>query len=84
VLGISRLYYTFNEKERTSKIGAGEYALKMVSYKGHVMIQESMRARTGNRKSYYKSPFQKRKDGLHYMDYILEKSHRLFEQGKRK
>lgn len=30
VLGVSRLYYTFNEKNITSKVGAGEYALKTV------------------------------------------------------
>ncbi|MDZ4907347.1 aminoglycoside adenylyltransferase domain-containing protein, partial [Clostridium perfringens] len=42
VLGISRLYYTFKERDITSKIGAGEYALQNVPERWHKIINESM------------------------------------------
>ena len=82
VLGVSRLYYTFKEHDMTSKIGAGEYALKTVPKKWHKIINESMRLRKNNKTSYYKSIFQRRKDTLDYIDFIIQASNDLFDDKK--
>jgi hypothetical protein len=78
VLGVSRLYYTFKEREMTSKVGAGEYALKTVPEEWHKIINESMRLRQNNKKSYYKSVFERRKDTLGYIKFIIQESNSLF------
>lgn len=71
VLGVSRLYYNFREKDLTSKLGAGEYALQVFPEKWHRIIRESMRLRTGNKQSYYKWPFLKRRnDVINYVNYV--------------
>jgi hypothetical protein len=72
VLGVSRLYFTSQEKDITSKAGAGEYALKVVPQRWHKIIHESMRLRNFNKKSHYKSVFQRRKDALDYIEYIIQ------------
>ncbi|MDZ5016954.1 DUF4111 domain-containing protein, partial [Clostridium perfringens] len=59
VLGVSRLYYTFKERDITSKIGAGEYALQNLPERWHKIINESMRLRKGNKKSFYNSIFER-------------------------
>lgn len=82
VLGVSRLYYTFKEKDITSKIGAGEYVLRKVPEKWHKIIKESMRLRKGSKKSYYNSIFERRKDALAYIDYIIQESNRVFDEKK--
>ncbi|HYE12446.1 MAG TPA: aminoglycoside adenylyltransferase domain-containing protein [Patescibacteria group bacterium] len=78
VLGVTRLYYTFKERDITSKVGAGEYALKMVPQRWHKIIHESMRLRKGNKISYYKSIFERRKDALDYIEFIIAESNHLF------
>jgi hypothetical protein len=80
VLGVSRLYYTFKEKGITSKVGAGEYALQTVPQKWHKIINEAMRLRKDAKKSYYNSIFERRKDALGYIDYIIQESNGLFEK----
>jgi Nucleotidyltransferase domain. len=82
VLGISRLYYTFNEKDITSKVGAGEYALSKVPSKWHNIIKESMKLRNDSKDSYYNSISKRRNDALEYMDYIIKESNRLFLEKK--
>lgn len=82
VLGVSRLYYTFKEKSVTSKVGAGEYALQTVPQKWHKIINESMRLRKDKKKSYYNSIFERRKDALGYIDYIIQESNGLFDKKK--
>jgi hypothetical protein len=71
VLGVSRQYYTFMEKQITSKVGAGEYALRFVPERWHKIINESMRLRKGITKSYYTSIFNRRNDSLAYINYII-------------
>lgn len=78
VLGVSRLYYSFKEKDITSKIGAGEYTLNDVPHKWHKIIHESMRLRNGNKKSLYKSVFKRRQDALDYMEFMIQKCNNLF------
>jgi hypothetical protein len=78
VLGVTRLYYTFKERDITSKLGAGEYALRMVPQRWHKIIHESMRLRKGNKISYYKSIIKRRKDALDYIEFIIAESNHLF------
>ena len=82
VLGVSRLYYTFKEKGITSKVGAGEYALQTVPQMWHKIINEAMRLRKDIKKSYYNSIFERRKDALGYIDYIIQESNGLFDKKK--
>lgn len=79
VLGVSRQYYTFKERDMTSKVGSGEYALQTVPQRWHKIINESMRLRKGNTKSYYKSIFERRRDALRYIEYIIEESNNLYK-----
>ncbi|QED49272.1 aminoglycoside adenylyltransferase domain-containing protein [Cytobacillus dafuensis] len=78
VLGVSRPYYTFLEKDITSKVEAGEYALRTVPPRWHKIINESMRLRKGITQSYYTSRNERRNDALLYMDFILQESNKLF------
>jgi len=80
VLGVSRLYYTFNEKDITSKLEAGEYALRTVPQRWHKIIKEAMRLRKNNKKSFYNSIFKRRIDALSYIDYIIQESNELFNK----
>ena len=81
VLGVSRLYYTFKEGDMISKVGAGEYALRNVPKRWHKIINEAMRLRKCNKRSYYKSIFERRKDALNYIKYIIQQSNNLFNDG---
>jgi hypothetical protein len=78
-LGVSRLYYTFRERDIISKVGAGEYALKTADEKWHKIIKESMRLRKGVKRSYYNSVFKRRNDAVEYIDYIIKDSNGLFD-----
>ncbi|XRG77176.1 aminoglycoside adenylyltransferase domain-containing protein [Rossellomorea sp. GAMAL-10_SWC] len=77
ILGISRLYYTFKEKDITSKVGAGEYVLEAVPKRWHKIINESMRLRTNQKKSYYKSIFTRRKDAIDYIEFMIRECNKL-------
>ena len=82
VLGVSRQYYTFKEKNIISKVGAGEYAIQEVPQRWHKIINESMRLRKDKKKSYYRSIFERRNDAIGYIDYIIQESNGLFYNGK--
>ncbi len=77
ILGVSRLYYTFKEKDITSKVGAGEYVLEVVPKRWHKIINESMRLRTEHKKSCYKSIFTRRKDAIDYMEFMIREINKL-------
>ncbi|WP_066306859.1 aminoglycoside adenylyltransferase domain-containing protein [Bacillus sp. FJAT-29814] len=72
VLGVTRIYYTLREKDITSKVGAGEYALHTLPSKWHRIINESMGLRKNIKKSYYHSVFERRRDALNYMEFIIQ------------
>jgi len=72
VLGVTRQYYSFMNRDITSKEGAGEYALLNLPEKWHKIVRESMRQRKGIAKSYYTSPYRRKKDMIQYMDFIIE------------
>ena len=71
VLGIARLYYTLHEGDVTSKYGAGKYALDRVPPYFEKILKEALRIRKGGSKSYYNSPFKRRKDTILFMDYMV-------------
>jgi hypothetical protein len=80
VLGVSRQYYTFREQDITSKVEAGEYAIKNVPERWHKIIKESMRLRKDNNKSYYNSIFERRNDALDYIDFIIKESNEILDK----
>ncbi|MFE7062128.1 aminoglycoside adenylyltransferase domain-containing protein [Sutcliffiella sp. NPDC057660] len=71
VLGVTRLFYTIREKDMTSKVGAGEYALGTVPEKWHKIIEEAIRFRKGEKQSLYRSVRKRRADALAYMEYVI-------------
>ncbi|MDR7071682.1 aminoglycoside adenylyltransferase domain-containing protein [Fictibacillus barbaricus] len=72
VLGVTRLYYSLREEDITSKMGAGEYALKTVPEEYHLIIREALRIRNGNTFSLYSSIFKRRRDTLKYMKFMIK------------
>jgi hypothetical protein len=81
VLSISRIYYNFRERDMTSKIGAGEYALQTLPQKWHKIINESLRLRKGINKSYYNSVYCRKKDVTDYVGFIIQECKRLYQEG---
>ncbi|WP_417897834.1 aminoglycoside adenylyltransferase domain-containing protein [Bacillus haimaensis] len=80
VLGVTRLFYTIREKDMTSKVGAGEYALGTVPEKWHKIIQEAIRWRKGEKKSLYRSARKRRADALAYMEYVIGECNALADK----
>ncbi|CAM3593235.1 DUF4111 domain-containing protein [Brevibacillus invocatus] len=72
VLGISRLFYSFREKDIASKLGAGEYACSHAPEKWNTILKEAMRVRRGESTSYYTSPITRRNDALGYMKEMIQ------------
>lgn len=80
VLGISRLYYTFCEKDVTSKAGAGEYALQHVPEPWRGIVREAL-ARKQNRVPQYISAPLRRRHALAYVEYMIDECCRLYDGG---
>jgi hypothetical protein len=78
VLSISRIYYTLRENDIISKVEAGEYVLDIVPKEYHRIINEATRKRTGNKSSYYKSIFKRRKEALNYVEFMINECNKLF------
>lgn len=68
VLGILRLLYSFRESDIMSKIGAGEYALSVMSENRHRILNESIRIRQGKNESLYDTLEKRAEDTLRFMD----------------
>ncbi|MRX53009.1 DUF4111 domain-containing protein [Bacillus idriensis] len=71
VLGVTRLFYSIREEDITSKVGAGEYALRTVPEEYHQIITEALRIRNGNKFSLYSSMIKRRNDALKYMKFVI-------------
>jgi hypothetical protein len=82
VLGISRLYYTFREKDIASKTEAGEYALKHVPERWHGIVREALRRRNPEFPRRYGSPWRRRRDALAYVEYMIRQCIRLYGEGE--
>ena len=74
VLGVLRQYYTFREHDITSKIGAGEYALKHVPQKWQRIIQEAINIRNRTPDSLYRSRINRAVDAFRFMKFIIRNS----------
>ncbi|MFG6494723.1 DUF4111 domain-containing protein [Fictibacillus sp. UD] len=77
VLGVTRLYYSIKEEDITSKVGAGEYALRTVPEEYHQIIREALRIRNGNKFSHYGSMINRRNDTLKFMKYVMKECNNL-------
>jgi Domain of unknown function (DUF4111)/Nucleotidyltransferase domain len=80
VLGVSRLHYTLATGQITSKDGAGVHAQATFAAQWQPVIAESLRIRRADRRrSFYRSPFARRRDVLGFLEMAIAESHRLYE-----
>lgn len=79
VLGISRLYYTFQERDIISKVGAGEYALRNLPEKWHPILQESINYRKGKLNSSYASKEDRSEDAKAYLEFLIQFCNEIYE-----
>lgn len=76
VLGISRLYYTFRERDVVSKAGAGAYALGALPERWHGIIREALRIRGGEP---LRVPAVRRRNGaLDFLEYMIRECNRIY------
>ena len=78
VFGVLRQYYSFRENDITSKVGAGEYALKVVPLGWHNLIQDALDIRQGRKPKRYSSRFTRAYATIRFTRYIIDKSNALF------
>ena len=74
VCGLSRMYYTLQEKDITSKSGAVEYMLNKSPYEYQKILKEAQAIRSGNgqkEQKLYSSRWDRRKDMIKYMNYVI-------------
>lgn len=71
VCGISRMYYTLQEKDITSKSGAVEYMLNKSPQEYLRILKEAQAIRLSHGKRLYSSRADRRKDIIKYMNYII-------------
>lgn len=80
VLGILRQYYTFRENDITSKIGAGEYAMKHVPAEWHDLIQDALDIRQGHKPTHCTSRFTRAYAVVRFVRYMVEESNKLTQR----
>jgi Nucleotidyltransferase domain. len=72
VCGLSRMYYTLQEKDITSKSGAVEYMLNKSPHEYQKILKEAQAIRLGNEHKLYSSRVDRRKNMIKYMDYVID------------
>lgn len=72
VCGLSRMYYTLQEKDITSKRGAVEYMLNKSPYEYQKILKEAQAIRLGNGQKFYSSRADRRKNMIKYMNYVID------------
>ncbi len=72
VCGLSRMYYTLQEKDITSKSGAVEYMINRSPHEYQKILNEAQAIRLGNGQKFYSSRANRRKDMIKYMNYVIE------------
>ncbi len=77
VLGVLRQYYTFRENDITSKLGAGEYALKVLPVEWHRLVQDALDIRQGRKPRGYSSRFTRAYAVVRFVRYVVEESNRI-------
>lgn len=73
VLGISRLAYTLDTAEITSKEGAGEYALSVADSRWQPIVTEALRIRRGVRGPSLYGRIKRRDETLGFVDMMIKK-----------
>lgn len=71
VCGISRMYYTLQEKDITSKNGSLEYMLNKAPKEYQKILKEAQTIRMGQGHRLYSSRSDRRKDIIKYMNYMV-------------
>jgi len=72
VCGLSRMYYTLQEKDITSKSGALEYMLNKSPDEYQKVLKEAQAIRLGNGQKLYSSRAGRRKAIIKYMNYVID------------
>lgn len=72
VCGLSRMYYTLQEKDITSKSGALEYMLNKSPQEYQKVLKEAQVIRLGNEQKLYLSRADRRKNMIKYMNYVID------------
>jgi hypothetical protein len=72
VLGVLRQFYTFKERDITSKSGAGEYALQHLPERWHRIIQEALNIRNEISGSLYRSRLTRAREALRFLNFIID------------
>ena len=72
VLGVVRLYYSLREKDITTKIEAGEYALQHLPPEWHPLIHEALRIRRGEAGSAYRWRLGRAREARRFLGYIIQ------------
>ena len=76
VLGVLRQYYTFQEQDIISKIGAGDYALQHLPQRWRRLIQEAINLRTQTDGSLYKFRVQRAAEAVLFLHYVIQECNR--------
>ncbi len=71
VLGVLRQFYTFRERDITSKTGAGEYALRTLPPERHRIVREAIHLREQIAERVYVSPEERAAAALAHLEYII-------------
>ncbi len=82
VLGVLRQYYSFKEKDITSKVGAGEYALKHLPTEWHNLIQDALDIRQGCKPRHYPSRFTRAYVTMRFVKYAVDACNALNDGGQ--
>ena len=82
VLGVSRQYYTFKEKNVVCKAEAGIYAIDNVPYRFNKILQEALNIRREEGDSLYRSKVKRLKDTIDFMEYVIKECNDIM-MGKR-
>jgi hypothetical protein len=78
-LGMLRQLYTIKEHNITSKIGAGEYGLKILPERLHELIREAIAIKRRERMPIYSSQVIRLKDLIELLRFIHTECNRQFE-----
>ncbi|WP_173105810.1 aminoglycoside adenylyltransferase domain-containing protein [Bacillus sp. KH172YL63] len=71
VLGLLRQYYTMEESDIISKMGAGEYGLNRLSTEWHSIVKEAMNIRAGRTKRHFNSNEERITFMVRFMRYLI-------------
>ncbi len=80
VLGVLRQYYSFRENSITTKIKAGQYALKHVPARWHQLIREAIRIREGGQPSEYRFRVVRAVEAVQFLNDSIRTCNAGFDQ----